>query len=132
MFDEFLIRNQNLADFSQHQNASLSIHGHCYQKSAQRLNDKYPVGVKATCKLLEQLGYQVKEIPSGCCGMAGSFGYESKNYNLSMQVGEDILFPAVRATQDTIVAPGVSCRGHIKDGTNKKALHPIHLLKLKE
>lgn len=132
LFDEFILRYEDISKFSINQTDSLSIHGHCYQKSAQRLADKYPVGVKATCNLLEQLGYNVKEIPSGCCGMAGSFGYESKNYDLSMRVGEEILFPAVRSTHDLIVAPGVSCRGHIKDGTNKKAIHPIHLINLED
>ena len=131
MFDEYLLRNEEISEFKTDHTESLSVHGHCYQKSAQRLKDKYPVGVKATCNLLEQLGYNVTEIPSGCCGMAGSFGYESKNYDLSMQVGEGILFPAVRDTQDIIIAPGVSCRGHIKDGTNKTAIHPIHLIERK-
>ncbi|TAE48429.1 MAG: hypothetical protein EAZ89_15295, partial [Bacteroidetes bacterium] len=68
--------------------------------------------------------------PSGCCGMAGSFGYEAEHYDLSMQVGELVLFPAVRsASEDTLIAaPGTSCRHQIADGTGRKALHPVEVL----
>ena len=74
--------------------------------------------------------YRVEEIPSGCCGMAGSFGYEKEHYKLSMKVGELVLFPAVRkASPETIIAaPGTSCREQIKDGTSRKALHPVEIL----
>ena len=74
--------------------------------------------------------YQVEVIPSGCCGMAGSFGYEREHYELSMKIGELVLFPAVRhAKDDTIIAaPGTSCRHQIKDGTGRVALHPIEIL----
>ena len=69
-------------------------------------------------------------IPSGCCGMAGSFGYEKEHYELSMQIGEMVLFPAVRAAgqEDLIAAPGTSCRHQIADGTGKKANHPVEIL----
>jgi Fe-S oxidoreductase len=75
-------------------------------------------------------GSQVEEIPSGCCGMAGSFGYEKEHYELSMKVGELVLFPAVRKARENslIVAPGTSCRHQIKDGTGKKAMHPAEIL----
>ena len=74
--------------------------------------------------------YHVKEIPSGCCGMAGSFGYEKEHYDLSIKIGEMVLFPAVKnADEKTIIsAPGTSCRHHIKDGTGKAALHPVEVL----
>jgi Fe-S oxidoreductase len=74
--------------------------------------------------------YSVKEIPSGCCGMAGSFGYEKEHFELSNQVGELVLFPDVRkADKNTIIsAPGTSCRHHIKDGTGRIALHPAVVL----
>jgi Fe-S oxidoreductase len=74
--------------------------------------------------------YAVEVIPSGCCGMAGSFGYEKEHYDLSMQIGEMVLFPAVRnAGSETIIAaPGTSCRHQVKDGTGRKALHPIEIL----
>jgi Fe-S oxidoreductase len=72
----------------------------------------------------------VETIPSGCCGMAGSFGYEKEHYELSMKIGELVLFPAVRKQTDQtiIAAPGTSCRHQIKDGTGKKALHPVEVL----
>lgn len=70
-------------------------------------------------------------IPSGCCGMAGAFGYERKHYELSMKIGEQVLFPAVRAEgeQVCIAAPGTSCRQQIKDGTGRVALHPVQVLR---
>ena len=74
--------------------------------------------------------YTVETIPSGCCGMAGSFGYEKEHYDLSMKIGELVLFPAVRK-QDAavmIAAPGTSCRHQVKDGTGKIALHPVEIL----
>ncbi|HRX13139.1 MAG TPA: hypothetical protein P5210_15855, partial [Draconibacterium sp.] len=74
--------------------------------------------------------YSVKEIQSGCCGMAGSFGYEKEHYDLSVKIGEMVLFPAVRAAEEKILisAPGTSCRHHIKDGTGKQAKHPVEVL----
>ena len=87
--------------------------------------------VAASVKLLSlPENYTVETIPSGCCGMAGSFGYEKEHYDLSMQIGELVLFPAVRkATADTIIAaPGTSCRHQVKDGTGRKALHPVEVL----
>jgi Fe-S oxidoreductase len=76
------------------------------------------------------VNYSVKEIPSGCCGMAGSFGYEKEHFELSNQVGELILFPEVRKSESKtlISAPGTSCRHHIKDGTGRVALHPAVVL----
>jgi Fe-S oxidoreductase len=75
--------------------------------------------------------YTVSIIPSGCCGMAGSFGYEKEHYEVSMQVGELKLFPAVRKSpEDTIIAAnGTSCRHQIFDGTQRTALHPVTILK---
>jgi Fe-S oxidoreductase len=74
--------------------------------------------------------YEVQLIPSGCCGMAGSFGYETEHYELSMKVGELVLFPTVRQTPDDtiIAASGTSCRHQIKDGTGRVAKHPIEIL----
>jgi Fe-S oxidoreductase len=74
--------------------------------------------------------YKVEEIPGGCCGMAGSFGYEKEHYELSMKIGEMVLFPSVRATanETVIVAPGTSCRHQIYEGTGKIALHPVEVM----
>jgi Fe-S oxidoreductase len=101
----------------------IKLHGHCHQKALG--------AVTPTRKILElPTNYSVELIPSGCCGMAGSFGYEEEHYDISQQVGELVLFPAVRKAEQTtlIAAPGTSCRHQIKDGTGRKALHPIEIL----
>ncbi|MBO0931057.1 FAD-binding and (Fe-S)-binding domain-containing protein [Fibrella aquatilis] len=99
------------------------VHGHCHQKA---LSTMTPV----TQALGLPVNYTVNVIPSGCCGMAGSFGYEKEHYDLSMQIGELVLFPAVRATAPDVIlaAPGTSCRHQIKDGTARHALHPAEVL----
>ena len=95
------------------------------------------VGIDKTAKALDLLleGAKVNIIPSGCCGMAGSFGYEKEHYKTSLAIGEMILFPAVRkAVKDAngvptfVAAPGTSCRQQIKDGTGVHAVHPIEIL----
>jgi Fe-S oxidoreductase len=79
--------------------------------------------------MLRATGADVVEIDSGCCGMAGSFGYESEHYDLSMQIGEMRLFPAIREGKGAIVAAaGASCRAQILDGTGVHARHPIEIL----
>jgi Fe-S oxidoreductase len=90
--------------------------------------------VAASKMAMELCNYQVKVIDSGCCGMAGAFGYETEHYDLSMQVGEMALFPALRAAlkesdaEPIFVATGVSCRSQIEDGTGRIPLHPIQLV----
>jgi len=99
------------------------LHGHCQQKSLS--------STSYTSTLLSfPDNYSVETLPSGCCGMAGSFGYEKEHFELSQQVGELVLFPAVRsAAADTIIAaPGTSCRHQVKDGTGRKAKHPVEVL----
>jgi Fe-S oxidoreductase len=101
----------------------IKLHGHCQQKALST--------VAHSAKLLSlPENYTVETIPSGCCGMAGSFGYEKEHYELSMKIGELVLFPAVRnQPADTIIAaPGTSCRHQVKDGTGRKALHPVEIL----
>jgi len=102
---------------------NILLHGHCQQKAV--------ASTAPTKRMLSlPLNYTVEEIPSGCCGMAGSFGYEKEHYELSMKIGEMVLFPAVRKAEETIIvsAPGTSCRHQIKDGTGKKALHPVEIM----
>ena len=101
----------------------IKLHGHCQQKA---LSSVLP---SATLLSLPE-NFSVEVIPSGCCGMAGSFGYEKEHYELSMKIGELVLFPTIRSQQEStiIAAPGTSCRHQIKDGTGKKALHPIEIL----
>ncbi|MFF4406697.1 FAD-binding and (Fe-S)-binding domain-containing protein [Streptomyces sp. NPDC001404] len=99
-------------------------HGHCHQKAE--------VGTAATVALLGAVpGTEVVEPDAGCCGMAGSFGYESEHYALSMTVGADRLFPAVRAEPDdtVIVATGTSCRQQILHGTGRRAWHPLEVVR---
>jgi FAD/FMN-containing dehydrogenase/Fe-S oxidoreductase len=101
----------------------VKVHGHCHQKALSSM-----VPVKKVLSLPKN--YTAQLIPSGCCGMAGSFGYEREHYELSMQIGELILFPAVRASGEEVLiaAPGTSCRHQIKDGTGRKAQHPAEIL----
>jgi len=101
----------------------IKLHGHCQQKAISTTT--------STLKVLSwPAGYTVEEIPSGCCGMAGSFGYEKEHYDLSMKVGELVLFPNIRKTvkEVMIAAPGTSCRHQIKDGTGRQAVHPAEIL----
>jgi FAD/FMN-containing dehydrogenase/Fe-S oxidoreductase len=102
---------------------NLKLHGHCQQKAL--------ISTDCTKKILTlPENYKVVEIKSGCCGMAGSFGYEKEHYELSMKIGEMVLFPEIRKSPEEIViaAPGTSCRHHIKDGTGKNAFHPVAIL----
>ncbi|MDH5414698.1 MAG: 4Fe-4S dicluster domain-containing protein, partial [Flavobacteriaceae bacterium] len=103
---------------------TIKIHGHCHQKALST--------VESTFFMLNlPENYKVAIINSGCCGMAGSFGYEKEHYDISMQVGEQSLFSKIRKfdTETLISASGTSCRHQIYDGTNITALHPIQLLK---
>jgi len=99
------------------------VHVHCQQKAVATAS----ASVEA---LSIPSGYSVKEIPSGCCGMAGAFGYEKEHFDLSVMIGELVLFPEVRdaGIKTIISAPGTSCRHHIKDGTGRSAIHPAEVL----
>ncbi|MFP4024214.1 MAG: FAD-binding and (Fe-S)-binding domain-containing protein [Thiohalospira sp.] len=127
MADEFLkqeIEKGNItnAQFTK-EKKHIKLHGHCQQKAV--------ASTDATLFLLSfPENYTAEEIPSGCCGMAGSFGFEKEHYEVSMKIGEIVLFPAVRnAGKETLIAaPGTSCRHQIKDGTGQKALHPLEIL----
>ncbi len=99
------------------------LHPHCHQKAAR--------GVAPSVSLLERIpGAEVVTLDAGCCGMAGSFGFERAHYDLSMRIGAMRLFPAVTAEPDAIVAAtGVSCRQQIAHGTGRTALHPISIVR---
>jgi FAD/FMN-containing dehydrogenase/Fe-S oxidoreductase len=125
--EEFLAREiqRNLIskDLFTREARKIIFHGHCQQKAIAT--------TQATRTILSfPENYTVDEIKSGCCGMAGSFGYEKEHFSLSQSIGELVLFPAVRqAEQETIVAaPGTSCRHQIKDGTGRMAFHPVEVL----
>ena len=143
LFDEFLMREVHAGrigpDAFREIRADIWLHGHCHQKSL--------VGVGLTADLLRMIpGSVVHVIPSGCCGMAGSFGYEKEHYATSMAIGEMVLFPTVRKAMDKafhgssgdtssfgprltlVAAPGTSCRHQILDGTGFQARHPLEIL----
>jgi Fe-S oxidoreductase len=143
LVEEFLVRpakddkNNNLRitnilqETLPNQTQKICLHGHCYQKAQPPAADGFPVGQYASAELLKAAGYEVEIIPSGCCGMAGAFGYEAEHYEVSMQVGELVLLPAVRQAQangQRVAAVGTSCRSQIADGANINAQHPIVLV----
>ena len=99
------------------------LHGHCHQKAM--------VGTAPTVAVLRWAGYEVSEVDSGCCGMAGSFGFEREHYDLSVSLGNRRLAPAVKAAAaDTeVVAPGISCRQQIAHLAGRRALHPAEALR---
>ncbi|MFK8057587.1 MAG: FAD-binding and (Fe-S)-binding domain-containing protein [Saprospiraceae bacterium] len=128
LLDEFLAAEIEAGritseDFTKEQKL-VKVHGHCHQKALS--------GVASTLAYLDlPANYHVELIPSGCCGMAGSFGYEKEHFEVSMAVGEQVLFPSVRDTPETtvIAAVGTSCRHQIKVGTQREAVHPITILR---
>jgi len=136
LFDEFLLREIKAGHISRDRfdqtPIEVFLHGHCHQKAL--------VGVEVMAEVLRQLlNAKVHVIPSGCCGMAGSFGYEKEHYQTSLAIGDMVLFPAVREIENRqlkmgnaiptfVVAPGTSCRQQILDGTGVKAVHPIELI----
>lgn len=127
MIDEFLDREVKAGRITESMFTGnprkIKLHGHCYQKAYHL--------VKHTSNILSiPLNYTVDVIPSGCCGMAGSFGYEKEHYEVSMKVAELVLLPTIRQTEmDTIIAaPGTSCRHQIKDGVARQSYHPVEIL----
>ena len=133
LFDEFIMREVNAgrinADDFKADAVEIWVHGHCHQKAL--------VGTEKTVATLKLLkNSQIHVIPSGCCGMAGSFGYEKEHYKTSLAIGEMVLFPTIRKAMENtngivpviISAPGTSCRQQILDGTGVHAVHPIEIL----
>jgi Fe-S oxidoreductase len=126
LFEEFIAEvadeGRLQAAFKAPAQSRVLLHGHCHQKAL--------VGTGPTERALEAAGYAVETLPTGCCGMAGSFGYEADHYDVSMDIGELVLFPALRdAGDETLVcAPGTSCRHQIYDGVERVAEHPAVLL----
>ena len=128
LIEEFIQQEIQLGNIKSEQftlvSKTIKFHGHCHQKAMRTQLSSFAV-------LNLPKNYKVTIIPSGCCGMAGSFGYEKEHYEVSMQVGEQTLFPALRkASPNTIIsANGTSCRHQIKDGTKRVAKHPITILR---
>jgi Fe-S oxidoreductase len=127
LIDEFLAREAAAGRIGPEaftdERRTIRLHGHCHQKAL--------ASIQPTVTALSlPRNYAVEPIPSGCCGMAGSFGYEREHFDVSMRIGELVLFPAVRAAAADVViaAPGTSCRHQIKDGTGRTAFHPVEIL----
>jgi FAD/FMN-containing dehydrogenase/Fe-S oxidoreductase len=123
-FKKEITANKIHAEQFSAEDKQIKIHGHCHQKSLS--------SIEATFAMLNlPKNSKVTIYNSGCCGMAGSFGYEAEHYDISMQMGEDTLFPKIRATDAsaTIAAAGTSCRHQIFDGTSRKASHPVSILR---
>ncbi len=127
LIDEFITKESAKGNIHKEQFTNekklVKLHGHCQQKAWNAL-----AASEHILSLPEN--YTVQTIPSGCCGMAGSFGYEKEHYDISMQIGELVLFPTVRKQDEDVIiaAPGTSCRHQIKDGTQRKAKHPVEIL----
>lgn len=125
LLEEFVMREQKagrLALDSKSNGKKTLLHGHCHQKAL--------AGTAPTIAMLKAAGFEVNETDSGCCGMAGSFGFEKEHYDLSMKIGNRRLAPAIKATAADveIVAPGISCRQQIDHLAGRKAKHPAELL----
>ncbi|MFN8239634.1 MAG: FAD-linked oxidase C-terminal domain-containing protein [Bacteroidales bacterium] len=127
LFDEFIAKEFAKGRIKREQFTNdateILVHTHCQQKA-----------IASSASLIAALSipsnYMVKEIPSGCCGMAGAFGYEKEHFELSNKVGELVLFPTVREASSGVIisAPGTSCRHHVHDATGRRALHPVEVL----
>jgi FAD/FMN-containing dehydrogenase/Fe-S oxidoreductase len=142
LIDEYLVRKSPESQKIRIANIGLStgnnghtkvlLHAHCYQKAQAPHPDGFPIGVSASTELLRAVGYDVEVLKTGCCGMAGAFGYETEHFDVSMRVGELKLFPEVRqgaaSGQFNLAAIGTSCRSQIIDGTGVKAEHSIVLV----
>ena len=125
LLEEFVAREQGAGRLrleGKGNGKKVLLHGHCHQKAL--------VGTAPTIAMLKAAGYEVSEVDSGCCGMAGSFGFEKEHYDLSVKIGNRRLAPAVKATAADveIAAPGISCRQQIDHLAGRKAKHPAELM----
>jgi len=144
-FDALRVANRERLHVSREAMKKVSFHPHCHQRAQGPASDGLPSGTNATLELLGSCGYEVELVDSGCCGMAGTFGYEAEHYDLSMKVAELKLFPGLRQLRlgnsqfvdpessigspiSEIVSSGAACRMQIKQGTGVEALHPILLV----
>ena len=127
LIDEFLAQEHEAGRLRlsfREVNKTLKVHGHCQQKAI--------VGIEPTLTALKLVpGYEVTALNTGCCGMAGSFGYEKEHFDISMKIAEDRLFPAVSDDKSAaeFVAPGTSCRHQLAEGLGCRAKHPIEYIR---
>jgi Fe-S oxidoreductase len=158
LLDEFLLRSAefnelrigNLEEEKRQENGQerkIKFHPHCHQRAEGLSEDGLPSGTSATIELLRSCGYEVELLDTGCCGMAGTFGYEAEHHDLSMKVGELKLFPILRHMgeqttpsgtniqkssienqKSNVLSSGAACRMQIRQGTGVEALHPVVLV----
>src|SRR5438094_3845723 len=126
LLEEFLLQERDTGKVSLSFGANgrkALLHGHCHQKAL--------VGTAPTVAALRWAGFEVSEVDSGCCGMAGSFGFEREHYDVSVALGNRRLAPAVKAApaETEIVAPGISCRQQIQHLAGRRAKHPAEVLR---
>jgi FAD/FMN-containing dehydrogenase/Fe-S oxidoreductase len=138
LMDEFLLRSgvitalrvatsRLVGDGKAYSNMKITFHPHCHQRAEALADDGLPTGTASTLALLRAFGFEVDVIDAGCCGMAGTFGYDAEHYELSMQVGELGVLPKARMAEK-LVSTGSACRLQIKQGAGKEAQHPLVLI----
>jgi Fe-S oxidoreductase len=130
LMDEFVLRvdTQDLLKQAGGKKEKITFHPHCHQRAEGLADDGLPSGTSASVEMLQRAGFDVDLIDAGCCGMAGTFGYDAEHYELSMQVGELGVLPKVRGA-DCVVSTGSACRIQIKHGTGLEAKHPLELVR---
>ncbi len=141
LLDEFIVRSggfkERLLRRDEHppRNDIITFHPHCHQRAEGLADDGLPSGVSATVEMLKMFGCDVDVIDAGCCGMAGTFGYDAEHYELSMQVGELGVLPKIREIgkleigNREVASTGSACRIQIKQGTEIEAKHPLMLVR---
>jgi len=129
LMDEFILRVVTKGDLLIHkQDERITFHPHCHQRAEGLADDGFASGAQATVEMLRAFGHTVDVIDAGCCGIAGTFGFDAEHYELSMQVGELGVLPQVRAA-GKIVSTGSACRMQIKHGAGKEVRHPLELVR---
>lgn len=135
LVDEFILRAVNAGELglpkadAPLKNNRLTLHPHCHHRAEPPAADGFPSGVSATVAMLKLFGFEADVIDAGCCGMAGTFGYDAEHYELSMKVGETGVLPRVREVKDRgLVSSGAACRMQIQHATGVEARHPLLLV----
>jgi len=138
LVDEFILRVANTGNVTadlnlkEEERTRLTLHPHCHHRAEGPAADGLPSGVAATVAMLKLFGYDADVIDAGCCGMAGTFGYDAAHYELSMQVGELGVLPKIRNAESgmqNVVSSGAACRMQIQQGTGVDAVHPLLLVR---
>lgn len=130
LLDEFILRVVNFEYLPHHEiTEKITLHPHCHHRAEAPADDGLPSGVSATVEMLKLFGFDADVIDTGCCGMAGTFGYDAEHYDLSMKVGERLFNSEIRNRNSEIVSSGAACRMQIQQGTGLEARHPLVLVR---